>query len=88
MKSKVVWEMVFVGAAVAVGIALSARTWEAYNVQRLKGDEKSTEMKKAEAAREDLLKQKAKLESPAGREQMARDQGFTRPGEKPLENGH
>ncbi len=84
---KIVWEMVFVGAAVAVGIVLSARTWDAYNDQRVKTDRKQAEMRKAEKEREDLLEQKSKYESPAGREQLARDQGMTKPGEKPLSGG-
>lgn len=86
-KPRIVWEMVFVGVAVAAGIALSARTWEAYNVERVKSDQKVSEMKKAEGEREELLRQKGKFESPAGREQQARDIGYTKPGEKPLQGG-
>ncbi|MBX3118082.1 MAG: hypothetical protein KF784_03390 [Fimbriimonadaceae bacterium] len=86
-KQRIVWEMVFVGVAVAVGIALSARTWDTYNQQRVKADKKVSEMKKAEQDREALLRQKGQYESPSGREQLAREQGYTKAGEKPLEGG-
>jgi hypothetical protein len=45
------------------------------------------EMRRAEAERERLAREKARLENPLFREALLRDQGMLKAGERPLEWG-
>lgn len=76
---------VFVLLAVGVGLALSHRPWEVYFDQRRATDERLADMSRAEESRTELTRQKARLDSRSGREELARSQGFRRPGEVPPE---
>jgi hypothetical protein len=69
MNKKLFWNSAFVLAAIATGIALSVKPWQVYAEQRAKAD----------AAVEDM--REAKYEGSLGREELAREQGFRRPGE-------
>ena len=85
MKNKRIWNVLFVGAAVATGVALSLKPWRVYSEQRKLANEKVSEMSAAEANRTKLMEQKVRVESSTGREKIARDYGFRRPGEIPLD---
>lgn len=77
--------VLFVALALATGVALSIKPWQIYGEQRKLADGKAAEMVAAEAGRTKLMEQKARLESATGREEMARKQGYLKPGEQPLE---
>ncbi|MFQ3586397.1 MAG: hypothetical protein SNJ74_09775 [Fimbriimonadaceae bacterium] len=77
--------VLFVVLAIGAGAAMSAKTWDAYHRQRAETARATAEMVSAEKRREALVRERAYAESPAGREALARQQGFRRPGEQPLE---
>lgn len=83
--SKRIWNLVFVGAAVATGIILSLQPWRVYTEQRMLADQKLAEMKAAETSRSRLLEEKVRLESATGREEVARNQGYLKLGERLLD---
>ena len=73
--------------AAVVGGALAYKPWSAYLEQRrLSSDEKAA-METAEQKIAESESERAMLESRAGKEEIARKHGYTKPGEKPLEPG-
>ena len=84
MSRKTLVSVAFVVAAASLGFYLSRDPWVAYHEQKLKADSATKDMMKAESAKNELLERKAKIESPAGREQLARGLGYVKDGEKPL----
>ena len=85
MTRKLAWNVVFVLAAMAVGVFLSIKPWRIYQEQRTIADRSLAEMHQAESSRADLLREQADVDSPAGREKLARDAGYRKPGEVPVE---
>lgn len=85
MGRRLIWNLMIVVAALALGLGLSIKPWQNYREQQKTADRHSAEMREAEKRREDLMRRKVDLESSAGREQAARELGYTRPGEKPAE---
>ena len=84
MRKAVYW-FVFVLGAASVGAYFAREPWQDYQREKVLALEAEREMKKKEAERADLRKQNARVKSLAGREQLARDTGYLREGEKPLE---
>jgi hypothetical protein len=87
MTRKLVWNVVFVLAAVGAGLFLSIKPWQVYREQRKIADENVAEMRQAEQARAELMRRKTDVESSAGRERLVRDAGFRKPGEIPVDGG-
>lgn len=85
MKRKLVWNVAILVAAVGTGLALSARPWQVYREQRKIADESIREMREAEGKKAELTRQRAKVETALGREELARKQGYRRPDEIPIE---
>jgi hypothetical protein len=85
MKAKAIWNSLFVVAAVAAGLLLSAKPWQVYTEQRALADQSIEEMREAEKNRNELTRQKARYESSIGREELARKQGYLAEGERPIE---
>lgn len=85
MKRRTMWNLALVAVAIAAGLALSAKPWEAYAKQRASTDRQLAEMRRAEASRAELSRRKAQVESPVGRERLAREQGYRKPGELPVD---
>jgi hypothetical protein len=83
MKSAAYW-IVFVVVAASVGAYLAREPWGRYQEERALARRSTEEMKKAEAERAQLIKQKARYKSPAGREELLRENGYTKQGEQPL----
>ena len=84
MKRLGFWVGLTVLAAV-VGGALAYKPWSAYIEQRrLTANEKAA-MESAEQKIAESEAERAKLESRTGKEEIARKHGYTKPGEKPLE---
>jgi len=71
--------------AIACGVALSLRPWQLYREQRLRSNEAVHQMRKAESDKVALLRQESRFASPAGKEELARSRGYSRPGEVQLE---
>lgn len=74
-----------VAGAMLVGAGLSVRPWKVYQQQKARTAEYQKQMREAEQRRVDLTREKAKIDSPLGMEQAAREQGFIKPGEQPLD---
>ena len=85
MKSKG-WALLVVVLGIASGVFLSRKPWQEFAEQRGVSKEAATEMKRAEGERAELARQSAIAESPAGREALARERGYRKPGEIPAEN--
>ena len=85
MTRKLVWNVVFVAAAVGVGLFLSLKPWQVFSEQKGISDRSVAEMHKAEKSRAELMRQKAGIESSVGREQLVRDAGYRKPGETPVD---
>ena len=85
MKRRTVWTLCVVVAAIATGLALSWGPWWDYREQSLKRQQALAEKREAQAERAELLGQKARYETPVGKEELARSRGYVRPGEVPLE---
>jgi hypothetical protein len=79
------FEALFIFTAVLVGAAFSLKPWKTYLEQKELQQQSVREMKKAEGEMERLMQQKAEAESAIGREKLAREQGFLKPGERPIE---
>lgn len=85
MARKLAWHTLFALLAISIGIALSIRPWQLYRDQREKAQDAATEMKAAERDRADLIRTRNRYESPVGREELARERGYLKPGERPLD---
>lgn len=85
MVQRLLWISLCALLAVACGVALSLRPWQLYREQRLRSNEAVQQMRQAEAEKVDLLRQEARFASPAGKEELARSRGYSRPGEVQLE---
>jgi hypothetical protein len=87
MSRKTLMGVAFVAAAALVGLYLSRGPWLAYHEQKAIADAATKDMMKAEAAKNELLETKAKIESPAGHEALARGMGYVKAGEQPVTTG-
>jgi cell division protein FtsB len=79
------WHALLVLLAASIGAVLSIESWQHYSAQRRLAEAARAEMRAAEAERVRLMRQEARLESAAGREERARERGYRREGELPLE---
>lgn len=86
IKPKKTWTVAVAVAAVAAGLALSYKPWTVYHQQRVKTDHNIKEMQQAESSREELIREKNRIEPSLGRERLARDQGYLKPGEQLAQN--
>ncbi len=84
MKKLAYW-ITFVVVAASVGAYVAREPWGRYQEERALARRANEEMKKAEAERAQLIEQKARYKSPAGREELLRDSGYTKQGEQPLD---
>jgi hypothetical protein len=73
-------------AVIGVGIGLYASrdVWYRNHEKGREADQARAEMRAAELRKADLQRQKADLESEAGRERLARERGWIKPGETRL----
>lgn len=77
--------VLFVVVAMATGVALSMKPWKIYGEQRERAEQSQAQMQDAEKNREELTRLKARYENPVGREELARKQGYTKPGEQTVD---
>ena len=83
MRKAVYW-IVFVVAAIATGAYFGREPWAGYQIERAQAKRATERMRQAEAERAELMKQDAKYSSDAGKEQLLREKGYRRKGEKSL----
>ena len=81
------WSVLTVCFAVAVGLAISHEPWQEYQKMRQESHNTVEEARKIERERAALLHENARLDSPAGMEEIARERGYRPADEKPLELG-
>lgn len=84
MTRKLFWEWMLVFAAIGCGVFLSLGPWQKYREQRALADRAVAERRAAEKSRAELTQRKAGIESSVGREELARDAGYRKPGEVPV----
>jgi len=77
--------VVVVVAAVGTGLFLSRKPWIDYREQKSLANDAKLDMQKAESDRAGYVRQTAKAESRAGREAIARERGYRRPNETPID---
>jgi len=82
---KLGWRISFVVLALGTGLFLSRKPWGVLREQQSKTNQIEQEMQLAEKERERLMKEKSKLDSPLGKEELVRGQGLIRPGETAVE---
>lgn len=85
MRKPTLFGSLLVLAALGIGAYLSLKPWQLYSEQRAKRDSAVEDMETAEEERVALMKQRARFENPAGKEELARSRGYRRPNERPLE---
>lgn len=79
------WHALLLVLAVGVGAALSVESWRHYSAQNKRATEARDEMRLAESERARLMREQSRLQSPVGREERARERGYRRVNERPLE---
>jgi hypothetical protein len=84
MKAKLFFNIVFLLAAVTLGVGLSLKPWQVYREQRKNADGYLRDARKAETDRVELERQKGKYESSLGREELAREGGYRKKNESEL----
>lgn len=87
MGRRLATNLAIVVIAVLVGVGLSIKPWQGYRSQKALADKNAAEMAAAEKSREELARKKAELSSRPGRELSARELGYMKSGERPLESG-
>jgi cell division protein FtsB len=82
MARKAALNILFVLTAVGAGLYASRAPWQAYREQQAAADEQTQEMRESEKRRADLMREEARVRSTVGREELARANGYIRPGEE------
>ena len=85
MNKRLLWNVLFVLAAVGVGIGLSIKPWQVYREQRKLADAALLDMRDAEKNKAELTRKKARYESAIGKEELARSQGYRQLNETPID---
>jgi hypothetical protein len=70
--------------AVGLGLYLSRGPWLAYRDQKTKADIATKEMLKVEGEKAELERERAKLETPMGKEELARRNSYVKQGEEAM----
>ncbi|MBS1715350.1 MAG: hypothetical protein JST30_13555 [Armatimonadetes bacterium] len=68
-------------AAVVAGVMCSRRPWQELGVQNAKTRTAVEDMNRAQAEKAELVGRLSRLQNPAGREALARERGYRKPGE-------
>ncbi len=88
MSLRVLFNFLFVIAAITCGIALTMKPWTVYKEQKVIAESYQEDANKAERERVKLEQDRAKLDSTLGQEELARQSGFRRAGETPIDLGN
>ena len=71
--------------ALGAGLLLSLKPWRTYREQQSDTRRATSQMNVSERSRADLLIQEARAKSSIGKEEMARNLGYVRSGERPTD---
>ena len=85
MRNSKLFYTVFFLLALGCGIYFSIKPWKLYFQQNEKAQKAISQMKKTEKERSELIRKKAYYESPVGKEELARNRGYRKPNELPIE---
>lgn len=85
-KNKRITFLAIVGISMAVAAFATRDDWSMMRDQRNAAKAAEDQRQAAEAKRAELTEKRARLETPAGQEELARSMGYRKPGEKPLES--
>ncbi len=75
------WALVAL-AGITTGVLLSLQPWRELRAQKQEHARAKSAMVEAEQEKVDLMRREARYENPAGREELAREQGYRKPNEK------
>lgn len=84
MKKKPTWKVLFITSACCLGLLLSHKPWAVYQEQKIKLQNTQKELKDFEIKRSKLVRRKLFYDSPVGQELLARNRGYHRASELPL----
>lgn len=85
MARKLGWTLFALVIGVASGLWLSRASWQKTHELQSQTRDAKAEMNAALAKQAELAGKKARYESPAGREELARERGMLPPNERPLD---
>ncbi|MBL8065015.1 MAG: hypothetical protein JNM34_04050 [Chthonomonadaceae bacterium] len=69
-----------------LGLAMTGRTWREFEAQKVEARKAREDMKSAERQRADVAKLVAKYDSQIGKESLARENGYRKADEVPVES--
>lgn len=87
MSVKTAWAIVGAAVAVGLGLYLSRGPWLMFWQQRSRASVAATELAKTEREKTSLMRERARLETPMGRQELAREQGYVKKGEESMTLG-
>lgn len=87
MLKSVLINLLIAALAIGAGMALSQKPWNVYRAQQKATEAQLQRMHLAENQQIANIQLHAKLDTSIGREELARKQGWKRPGEVPLATG-
>lgn len=76
---------IFVATAVAVGLAASYSSWRMVREYQAKLSAAEQRTRAAQMQKAELLGKRSRLDDSAGREEIARERGYVKPGEQRLD---
>jgi hypothetical protein len=71
--------------AIGAGLIMSLKPWHVYKAQQAETQKEVQEMNRSERTRTELLQQEAAAQTSVGKEEMARNLGYVRAGQKPID---
>lgn len=82
------WSLLTITLAVATGVAISHEPWQNFQKMRQESQNAVNEARAIERERAELLHENARLDSPLGMEEIARQRGYRPADEKPFPLGN
>ncbi len=79
------WTLITIIGALITGLAMSHQPWKEFQKMRNDSHNAVQEAKNLETERAQLLHENARLDSPTGMEEIARDKGYRMKNESPVE---
>ena len=85
IKRRIAVLFICVFAAMSLGVYASRGPWQEFRREKEKSNDAVAEMEKIESRRRDLMDERSRYKSNKGREELARERGYRRPDEEPIE---
>ena len=87
MARKLALSIIFLCTAVAMGYFFSLKPWKLYREQQSRTQSAENERLSAQSKRAELAKANAKIATPLGKEEYARENGYIKPNERRVDFG-